>query len=171
MSYSSPDSVEGGTRISPFVRDLISMFLLVGVVFFGVRGVLVLAFQTSSPMMGVSSGSMTHSGGWENYYIERGINPDNFPFQNGLQKGDLVIVNGVHSIEDIHVGDVIVWKRRDETPIIHRVVEVNRGEGYFNTKGDNNPDFVIDERIRMNHVIGEAVLSIPYLGYPSLWTD
>lgn len=158
-------------EIIPFVRDLVSIFLLVGILFFGIKGILILSFQTSSPMMGVSSGSMNHKGnGWKEYYINKGIKPENFPFQKGLQKGDLVFVQGVDSLGDIQVGDVVVWQRKQES-IIHRVVNVNLEKGYFDTKGDANPGYAIERRIHISDVIGKAVFSIPYLGYPSIWTD
>lgn len=157
--------------ISPFVRDLLTIFLLVGVLFFGIKGILIFSLHASSPMMGVSSGSMRHiDDQWEDYFVERGINPENFPFQNGLQRGDLVFVKGVHSLSDIQVGDVVVWQRGRKS-IIHRVVKVNLENDYFNTKGDANPEHSVEKRIRINHVIGKAVFSIPYLGYPSIWTS
>lgn len=163
------------TRISPFVRSLVSMFLLVGILFFGARGILILSLQTSSPMMGVSSGSMNHRYNegphWENFYIERGINPENFPLQNGLQKGDLIFVKGVDSLSDIQVGDVVVHGEAYGRPIVHRVFEINLEEGYFCTHGDANDEDIIERGISFKKVRGKVVFSVPYLGYPSLWTD
>ncbi len=149
--------------------EIISLFLLVGMIYFFVKGGLILGFQTTSPMMGVSSGSMNHTdGAWKDYYIDKEYTVSEFPFQNGLQIGDLVFVQGVSSIDGVQVGDVVVfwWEDGSRRRIIHRVAKVNENKETISTKGDANP--VLEKSIEFDNVIGKAVFSVPYLGYPSL---
>ncbi len=170
MSYPRTN-VLNSTRISPFVRSLVSIFLLVGVLFFGIRGILILSLQSSTPMRGVSSGSMHHTdNGWKDFYIERGINPENFPLQNGIQKGDLIFIKGVDSFNDIQVGDVVMFGEAYGKPIVHRVYEINLEEGYICTHGDALDEDQVEIGISFSEVKGKVVFSIPYLGYPSIWT-
>jgi len=75
-------------------------------------------------------------------------------------KGDMMLVQGV---EDVSVGDIIVFNVPDRSyPIIHRVNEIN-SEG-IRTKGDNN--FYIDPwRINKEDIYGKAILKFPLLGW------
>ena len=94
-----------------------------------------------------------------------------------LRQGDLIIAYKP-SPEDIHVGDIIIYKDYRGTLIIHRVIKVlNKGNKYYYvTKGDNNPyrdpmdvpyERVEGKVITINNNI---VIKIPYLGYLSLWS-
>ena len=100
-----------------------------------------------------------------------------FPFPNGFNRGDVMIITRPRNIR---VGDVIVYLTYNNVPVIHRVVEIRHTpEGrVFLVKGDHNPypiqslqpPFVTDEtRIPENRVIGKAWVRIPYLGLPRLW--
>lgn len=134
-----------------------------GVFFFGVNGVLVLGLRTNSPIVGVSGNSMTHGDNvWADFYSDNEIT--NFPFQEGINQGDLVFVKGANSIDELKVGDVVVWRDRGKR-IIHRVAI--KKENFVVTRGDNNR--YLDRKIGSDEIIGKAVISIPYLGYPSLW--
>lgn len=170
MSETVEKSGKQGSEEKSLLLEIISLILLVGIIYFLVKGGLVLGFRTPSPMMGVSSGSMDHAdGSWKDYYVEKGYEVSEFPFQNGLQKGDLVFVRGVNSIEDIERGDVVVfwWGRGGQRKrIIHRVAEINEDKGTISTKGDAN--LVLERDIYIKNVIAKAVTSVPYLGYPSL---
>ena len=93
-----------------------------------------------------------------------------------LRQGDLIIAYKP-SPEDIHVGDIIIYKDYRGTLIIHRVIEVlKRGNKYYYvTKGDNNPYRdpmdVPYERVEGKVItINNIVIKIPYLGYLSLWS-
>ncbi len=97
---------------------------------------------------------------------------DAFPFSNGFNTGDIMVVYGKkHS--DIVVGDVLVWRALDGTPIIHRVVSVRvavDGSYVFATKGDHNADQITsslraETAITSQQVIGVAVFKIPFVGY------
>ncbi|MEA1905203.1 MAG: signal peptidase I [Candidatus Hadarchaeota archaeon] len=155
------------------VQELLVIVLILAVLYFGIKGALILSFQTEVPMMAVKSNSMKHDdNGWRVHYERENYDTSKFPFQGGFERGDLVIVRGTHSPEDVDVGDVIVFNREGEAhPIVHRVA-VDENIRY-KTKGDSprnpNPD---PGWVEFEDVIGEVVLVIPELGYLTLfWTE
>lgn len=156
------------------VYDIIISLLLVGVIFFGVRGALCLSLQTDDPYRAVTSNSMNHGDeSWRNYFIERGYDTSNFPLQGGFERGDLMFVKGVDPLKDIAIGDVIVFDVPSQSiPLVHRVVEIANvnGEIRFTTKGDNNSYILQAERsIMPKQIRGKVVFVISKLGYLSLW--
>ncbi len=100
-----------------------------------------------------------------------------FPFPNGFNRGDVMIITHPRNIRQ---GDVIVYRTYNGLPVIHRVIRA-RQEGnttYYLVKGDHNPSpirsslppFIIDEtRLPAERIIGKAWIRIPYLGLPRLW--
>jgi signal peptidase I len=112
------------------------------------------------------------------FYEERKISKEEFfrfPFANGFNKGDLIILKGKKP-SDIRVGDVIVYSAGNFEPIIHRVVSINiSSDGnstryYFTTKGDHNPESIIhDLNIPQEKILGVGVLRSPYLGSIKIW--
>ena len=116
-----------------------------------------------------------------------------FPFRNGFNKGDIMILYGV---DGVNIGDVVVFWGGKKEPIIHRVVKEwnDSGEIFFQTKGDNivtnkrsiqlyvnvfgmtvpkgteGAIKVIDETgIAKKDVVGKAIFRVPYLGYIKIW--
>jgi signal peptidase len=99
-------------------------------------------------------------------------------------RGDIVLIEradffGIHEFDpnDVQVGDVVVYNAAwYEHPIIHRVinkVDIN-GSTMFVIKGDNNdkpdPYYVKPSQIYEKVVtIGDNLVVIPKLGYPSIW--
>ena len=60
----------------------------------------------------------------DKWYTLNGISKDEFaefPFKNGFNKGDIIVLKGKKP-EYIEVGDVIVFWSAKRDPIIHRVV-------------------------------------------------
>jgi signal peptidase I len=113
-------------------------------------------------------------GGW---YKDKAISKEQFyefPFRNGFNKGDIMILRGLNA-EDVKNGDVIVFSSIRSDPIIHRVVSKTvDGELLFQTKGDNNQASIesnlLDEtKITEDAIIGKAVFRIPFLGYIKIW--
>ena len=152
-----------------FIKEVVSFLLLVGVIYFGIKGALILGLRTPSPMMGVVGTSMTHSGdNWTQGYENIGRDPSEFPFQGGLQPGDLVVIQGLKSPADLEVGDVVV-REGSRGLIIHRIIETEGRDGvwYFKTKGDNN--LFADSSVPFRDIVGKAIWSIPYLGEPTRW--
>lgn len=169
------------------VRDVLVFLLLLGIFYFAFMGVLTLAFRTDSFWMAVTSDSMKHNGEtWRDYYTARGENSYRFPIQGGFERGDLLIVQGVNSVSEVAIGDVLIIDRGpDATPLTHRVVEMweENGALVLKTKGDNprtNPisyEYFYeggrrvqgDYPIRPERILGKVIFVIPKLGYISLW--
>lgn len=160
---------------------LVSLVLLVVFIRFIFFPVLSLATGTPLPLVIVESCSMYHSGNFDEFwnqqgawYESRGITKQqfaDFPFKNGLNKGDIIIVLGR---TEVSLGDVIIFNAGSKYPLIHRVVDLEP----LGTKGDHNFDQItaptnsagIDEtNISPGNVVGEAkVKIIPLLGWIKL---
>lgn len=157
---------------SSFVVTLILAFVIIKFIFF--PG-LSLITGTSLPLVIVESCSMYHyENGFERIfdspvYDNYGISledSENWVFQNGLNKGDVVFVVGAKNIE---VGDVIIFNGGIQHPLIHRVV--GTGDNYA-TKGDNyktnSNQLPKEKNISENQLIGKAVFKIPFVGWAKL---
>lgn len=156
------------------VYEIIVSLLIVGGVYFGVRGSLSLALRTNDPYRAVTSGSMNHGDdSWRNYFTDRGYDTSNFPIQGGFERGDLLFIEGVNPLMDVKVGDVVIFDVLGQSiPIVHRVVAINNSDGgiYFTTKGDNNPSILpLESYIEPAQIRGRVVFVIPKIGYLSLW--
>ena len=116
--------------------------ILIGLVYGIPRG-LAYVLKTDHPMASITSGSM-----W----------PE-------LKKGDLILIKGINSKEEINIGDIIVYTNVKGFTI-HRVIEMN--ENNLVTKGDANN--VKDSPIKYEEVIGKTLtinnkpFRIPFLG-------
>ncbi len=90
-----------------------------------------------------------------------------------LQTGDLVLVVKVPP-NDIHVGDIVVYKRPGGELVIHRVLKIEKvgNEYMYFIKGDNNP--LPDGDIPYSWILGKVagidgnVFKVPVLGYLTL---
>lgn len=149
--------------------SLLLMFIFVKFIFFPL---LSFAFGTRLPLVVVESCSMYHENsfdGWWNrnslWYDEHDITKSefqNYPFKNGINKGDVIVVTGRSSPS---VGDVIIFDSHYPYPLIHRVVS----EDSLSTKGDHNGDQLEAERaILPEQVVGTAIARIPALGWLKL---
>ncbi len=107
------------------------------------------------------------------WYEKNGIDKDKFAgfsFKDGFNKGDIMILIG-KDMEEIEIGDVIVFKSSKKDPIIHRVVKKNdNGKITLQTKGDNNADSIKNNALDETNIgkavlIGKAVFRVPFLGY------
>ena len=163
-----------------WIVNLALSFVLVKWVIYPGVGLLL---GTSYPIVAVVSSSMEHRGlGFEDWwqangqwYTDKEIGEERFidyPFKNGFNKGDIMVLKGIKP-KDIKVGLVVVYEnQRYNNPIIHRVVETKEenNQMFFVTKGDNNygPDA---ERVSEAQIArtGRAVLRIPLLGYVKIW--
>jgi len=133
-----------------FLRNLIGWILyvafLVGLIF-GIPKGLAYFLKTPYPMASITSGSM-----WP-----------------ALKKGDLILIKGVQSKNDINLNDIVVFKNAKGFTI-HRVVKL--GENTLTTKGDANN--VSDEPIRYEDVVGKLLelnntpFRVPMLGNVSI---
>lgn len=150
--------------------SLILAFVIIKFVFFPV---LSFALGTPLPLVVVESCSMYHStdfdGWWESnavWYNRKDIAKNDFrdfPFRNGLNKGDIILVLGRG---DYKVGDVIVFESEFRFPLIHRIVEINPAVG---TKGDNNFNQLPQEQeIPEEEILGKSLVRVPGLGWVKL---
>lgn len=81
--------------------------------------------------------------------------------------GSIVYVDTSISADEIQVGDPISFKIDASTVATHRVVEIDKEQREFITKGDANE--VVDVApVSFGNLIGKATISIPYLGYVTL---
>lgn len=123
--------------------------LLIGLVY-GIPKGLAYVLKTEHPMASITSGSM-----W----------PE-------LKKGDLILIKGIESKEDINIGDIIVYTNVKGFTI-HRVIEMNADS--LVTKGDANN--VKDAPIKYEEVIGKTLtinnkpFRIPFLGKIGLFIN
>ena len=145
-----------------------------------------LSFITGSalPLVVIESCSLYHEadfdGWWGSngaWYEYRGINKEDFsefPYKNGLNKGDIIFVWGRG---DYGLGDIIIFTPNIEAnskyPIIHRVMTENPlGTKGDHNKGqlslDNNPRRIDETIILDSQVIGKSSLRIPLLGWVKL---
>ena len=87
-----------------------------------------------------------------------------FPFKNGLEIGDVVVVMGDKVYK---VGDVIVYQPKNARySVIHRIVAINE-DGTYQTKGDrNNAQFPYEKNIHESQIYGKAIFRIPLIGWP-----
>jgi signal peptidase len=85
-----------------------------------------------------------------------------------LNKGDITIYEE-RTDQIISEGQVIIFKK-DKTQVIHRVVKIERVNGVtrYYTKGDANKENDIGY-ITDSNIVGLARVSLPYLGYPTIW--
>lgn len=137
-------------KTKKLIKSLIGWVLylgfLIGLVY-GVPKGLSYVLKTDYPMASITSGSM-------------------WPV---LKRGDLILIRGVASKEEIELDDIIVYKNQKGFTI-HRVIQLN--EDTLVTKGDANN--VKDEAIKYEDVIGELLtfndkpVRIPLLGSVSL---
>ena len=86
-----------------------------------------------------------------------------------LQVGDIAITVQT-SPENIKVGDIIqYWRQGESAPIIHRAIGTYKSGGttYIITKGDANN--APDDPITPTQTVGKLVITIPKLGWASIY--
>ncbi|MBI2103178.1 signal peptidase I [Candidatus Woesearchaeota archaeon] len=175
-----------------WILNIIVAFLLIRFIVYPVLGII---FGTNFPIVAVVSESMEHStfnevicgkniadykesfdNYWNicgNWYEQRGINKEQFKrfsFQNGFNKGDVIILWRAHE-KNLEIGDVLVFQATRPQPIIHRIVAIKQEDGktYYQTKGDHNSDSIDsvlgEKRIDASRIEGKGIVRIPYLGW------
>jgi signal peptidase I len=154
------------------IYELFSFLLVLGALYLGIMGGLMVLLLTDSPLRSVYSDSMNHHG-LENYwrldYERRGYSTSNFPLQGGFARGDLLLIRGVDPAS-LRVGDVIVYRGAGDRLIVHRICSLwkkENGEILLQTKGDANPYW--DPPIRAEDVVGKVLFVVPKLGWLSIW--
>ncbi len=153
------------------VREVLEFVLILSILYFGVSGVLVLALRTDTYWMAVVSNSMKHDGeGWREIFETNGYDTSQFPLQGGFERGDMLIIQGVSSVTEISIGDVILFDTGRPIPTVHRVVVMwsdENGIARTTTKGDNVTS--LDSPLKPEQIRGKVIFVIPELGHLSLW--
>ncbi len=158
------------------IRSVLEFFLMLLILYFLMGGILTLAFRTDSYWMAVVSDSMKHDGDdWEEYFAYLGYDSsqiENFPFQGGFERGDLLFIQGVYSVSEISAGDVVIMDQGPGyMPLVHRVTRIweENGAIRFRTKGDGNPKSYAYEVFGAEEVLGKVAFVIPKIGWVALW--
>lgn len=171
--------------------------VLVLSLFFGLG----LLLNTDTPVRVVESSSMCVPNNTvpgplvRNYTLEDFLWTLTHPFNQTLNVGDIIIIQGVDPATlnaDYPNSDIIVYKKPTDptdTPIVHRIVAsyVENGSLYFQTKGDGNgdkwpavpPSSEYDSNgnvfsgngqgVPAELVEGKVVMRIPLLGWVTLF--
>ena len=194
--------------LGSYALNFILAFILIKYIFFPGLGFIL---GNDIPIVAVVSGSMEHrivnqnicgntverESSWtlpldtwwdycgEYYETELGITYDqfeDFPFTNGLNKGDVVVLK-YREISEIEIGDILVFVPGDlqwysqNGPVIHRVVNIFQedDEIFFQTKGDQNDRVFthrnFENRISEDQIIAVALFRVPVLGYGRIFLD
>jgi hypothetical protein len=108
-----------------------------------------------------------YCGAW---YEQRNITKEEFekwPWQKGMNKGDIIVVKGLKNY-DYKEGEIIIFRVQEQTtPIIHRIIAVN--DSVFSTKGDHNSEqHEYEKAIAKEQIVGKAIARIPKLGWIKL---
>ena len=180
--------------LSSWIANIIVAFLVIRFIIYPVLGLLL---GTSFPIVAVVSESMEHGlydfvicgekfyqmpESFDNYwkvcgswYEQSEISKEQFqtfPFQNGFNKGDVIILWRANS-KNLEVGDILIFQGTRPQPIIHRIVKIWKEDGqyYYQTKGDHNQDSGVsnEEKISVDRIYGQGILRIPYLGWLKIW--
>jgi len=166
-------------------EDFFSYIVFFLLVYLGYKIILtplfLLFFKTKIPFNVIISESMEHHNlefnkWWELnglYFKKFNISKEEFeqfPFKNGLNIGDFVLILGKNK-KDVRLGDIIVYHvnyKGKEMDIIHRVIKIKKENGKicFETVGDNNKGIQLPFERNICKIEGVLVFRIPYLGYP-----
>jgi signal peptidase I len=174
-----------------WLANIVIAFLLIRYIVYPLLGVIL---GTSFPIVAVVSESMEHGlhnglicgkhfeefpesfdSYWEvcgQWYESNGITKEQFklfPFRNGFNKGDVIILWRATS-DNVDIGDILIFQADKAQPIIHRVVNKwQDGETFYQTKGDHNSDSIEgalgETQISQERVYGQGLVRIPYLGW------
>lgn len=172
-----------------WVANIAVAFLVIRFIIYPLLGIVL---GTSFPIVAVVSESMEHGlhegrlcgnyyedfkESFDNYwevcgawYEKRGISKQqfrDFPFSDGFDKGDVIILWRANR-NNIEVGDILIFENDRPQPIIHRIVHIGEEEGklFYQTKGDHNSETISGEQnIDEGRIYGQGVLRVPYLGW------
>ncbi len=160
-----------------FGKDLLSDILFIVFIFilfnFVIYPLLQFALATPYPIVIVLTNSMEHKHFNLDWYVQHGVikNPEDwykFPFPNGINVGDIIIVKGT---KNYSIGDVAVYVSPLGVPIVHRIINITCTEEkcYYTFKGDNSPfPLPWERKIPQERVVGKVIFRIPYLGLPKV---
>ncbi len=168
------------TSIWSWFANIILAFVLIKFLVYPALG---FALGTTHPIVAVVSSSMEHDVNFDSWWTEGGYCTGGdmsqtalksygtygidkaeflaFPFHNGFNKGDIMILSGPTKLK---VGDVAVFNAGLGEPVIHRVILLTNST--LTTRGDNNCGLNgFEQDIPNSRLVGKAQLRIPLLGW------
>ncbi|MCL6500528.1 MAG: signal peptidase I [Candidatus Pacearchaeota archaeon] len=173
------DFLWNSNSIWSWIVDLILIFLIVKFILFPFFG---LILCTPLPFVIIESNSMTHEGTFDSWFSLHGqwyLNNEiskaqvrEWPWNDGLDKGDIIVVQGLKDYS-YKEGDVVIFKIPGQsTPIIHRIVKKynKNNQTLFSTKGDHNDDqWPYEMEVKEEQILGKAAVRIRWLGWLKLF--
>ena len=139
-------------RILRAVVNVVIYILIIASITVGIPKFLSWYLDTPYPMATITSGSM-----WP-----------------ALKEGDLVFIKGIRDRAQIQIGDIIVYRNRENhTFTIHRVVALGSDE--ITTQGDAN--FTKDAPVKYDDVVGETFtvygknVRLPSVGFVTMYAS
>ncbi len=178
--------------LASWLANIVVAFILIRFVVYPLLG---LVLGTGYPIVAVVSESMEHGlyndklcgeyptdfkhsfdNYWDNcgtWYESNGITKEEFkkfPFRNGFDKGDVIILWRANE-NNLEVGDVLIFQGTKPQPIIHRVVKIWEEDSnkYYQTKGDHNERSIEgnfgETKISQERILGQGLVRVPYLGW------
>ena len=175
--------------LGSWMANIVVAFLVIKFILYPLLGVVL---GTSFPIVAVVSESMEHglhkgklcetyyrdfkesfNNYWEvcgSWYEQRGISKEQFrkfPFSNGFNKGDVIVLWRANS-KNLEVGDILIFEGDRPQPIIHRMVKKweEEGQRFYQTKGDHNNGMIAGEdKVDQSRIYGQGLFRIPYLGW------
>jgi len=178
--------------LASWLANIVVAFLVIRFILYPLLGIVL---GTSFPIVAVVSESMEHGlhegrlcgeyyeefpESFDNYwkvcgawYEQEGISREQFqkfPFPNGFDKGDVIILWRANR-DNLEVGDILIFQGNRPQPLIHRVVKVGDedGERFYQTKGDHNSGIISgeggEEKIGEDRIYGQGIVRVPYLGW------
>lgn len=125
---------------------IVHLAVLAGLIY-GIPKAMAKVLRTPFPMASITSGSMWPS----------------------LKKGDLILIKGIESKDEIKEGSIVVYKN-EKGFTVHRVLNIS--EDWVTTKGDANN--VSDNPVKYEDIVGTVLnvggrpLRVPLLGSISI---
>ena len=178
--------------LASWIANIVVAFVIIRFVVYPLLGIVL---GTGYPIVAVVSESMEHGlynnklcqdhptdfkESFDNYwdvcgqwYESNGITKEEFkkfPFRNGFDKGDVILLWRANK-NNLEVGDVLIFQGTKPQPIIHRIVKVweEEGEHFYQTKGDHNERSISgnfgETKISEERILGQGLVRIPYLGW------
>lgn len=80
--------------------------------------------------------------------------------------GDIVFVKNT-AFDKLSVSDVVIFDSPEmRSPLIMRIISLDKNENTFTTQGDNNPrSLPAEENVSSEYLLGKVIFSIPFVGY------
>ena len=72
------------------------------------------------------------------------------------------------AFSDLEVGDVISYKINNDTMVTHRIYSIDEKKQTVATKGDAN-EKVDTAEVKSNQIVGKVAMSIPLIGYITIY--